>query len=79
MWSLILSDYKLVEANSLEDTQMNDKAEKKSFWSKYAGIYDGFMKKDTGSYRRMYELIRPVVAEKTCSSSPAALGLSQRT
>lgn len=75
MWSLILSDYKLVEANSLEDTQMNDKAEKKSFWSKYAGIYDGFMKKDTGSYRRMYELIRPVVTDKNVLELACGTGL----
>ena len=54
---------------------MNDKAEKKSFWSKYAGIYDGFMKKDTGSYRRMYELIRPVVADKNVLELACGTGL----
>ena len=75
MWSLILSGYRLVGANPLEDTQMNDKAEKKSFWSKYAGIYDGFMKKDTGSYRRMYELIRPVVADKNVLELACGTGL----
>ena len=31
--------------------------EKKSFWSKYAGIYESFMKKDERAYERMYTLI----------------------
>lgn len=54
---------------------MNEKAEKISFWSKYAGIYDGFMKKDADAYRRMYELIRPAVAGKNVLELACGTGL----
>ena len=36
-----------------------------NFWDKNAGRYDRFMRKDTAAYEQMYELLRPVVRQKT--------------
>lgn len=36
----------------------------KGFWDKNAGRYDRFMRKDRAAYKKMYELIRPVVKSK---------------
>ena len=41
------------------------KRENKNFWDKNAGRYDRFMRKDRAAYEEMYELIRPVVKDKT--------------
>lgn len=54
---------------------MNAEAEKISFWSEYAGIYDSFMKKDAGTYRQMYALIRPVVEDKNVLELACGTGL----
>ena len=39
--------------------------EHKNFWDRNAGLYDCFMRKDRAVYEKMYELIRPVVKDKT--------------
>ena len=39
--------------------------EHKNFWDRNAGLYDCFMRKDMAVYEKMYELIRPVVIDKT--------------
>ena len=39
--------------------------EYKNFWDRNAGRYDCFMQKDRRVYEKMYELIRPVVKDKT--------------
>ena len=39
--------------------------ERKNFWDRNAGLYDRFMRKDREAYEKMYELIRPVVKDKT--------------
>ena len=36
-----------------------------NFWDKNAGRYDRFMRKDAAAYEQMYELLRPVVRQKT--------------
>ena len=36
-----------------------------NFWDKNAGRYDRFMRKDAAAYERLYELLRPVVRQKT--------------
>ena len=36
-----------------------------NFWNKNAGRYDRFMRKDAAAYEQMYELLRPVVRQKT--------------
>lgn len=59
----------------MEDTQINDIAEKKSFWSEYAGVYDSFMKKDADAYRQMYALIRPVAEDKNVLELACGTGL----
>ena len=37
----------------------------KTFWDRNAGRYDRFMRKDAVAYERLYELLRPVVRQKT--------------
>ena len=37
----------------------------KTFWDRNAGRYDRFMRKDAAAYERLYELLRPVVRQKT--------------
>ena len=39
--------------------------EHKNFWDRNAGLYNCFMRKDRAVYEKMYELIRPVVKDKT--------------
>ena len=36
-----------------------------NFWDKNAGRYDRFMRKEAAAYEQMYELLRPVVPQKT--------------
>ena len=36
-----------------------------NFWDKNTGRYDHFMRKDAAAYERLYELLRPVVRQKT--------------
>ena len=38
---------------------------RKNFWDRNAGLYDCFMRKDRIVYEKMYELICPVVKDKT--------------
>ena len=38
---------------------------RKNFWDRNAGLYDCFMRKDRAVYEKMYELICPVVKDKT--------------
>ena len=49
--------------------------EHKNFWDRNAGLYDCFMRKDRAVYEKMYELIRPVVKEKTVLEVAAGTGL----
>ena len=49
--------------------------EHKNFWDKNAGRYDRFMRKDRAAYDEMYELIRPVVKEKTVLELATGTGL----
>ena len=39
--------------------------EHKNFWDRNADLYDCFMRKDRAAYEKIYELIRPVVKDKT--------------
>lgn len=45
------------------------------FWNKNAERYDCFMRKDAAAYERLYELIRPVVREKTVLELATGTGL----
>ena len=49
--------------------------EYKNFWDTNAGLYDCFMRKDRAVYEKMYELIRPVVKDKTVLELAAGTGL----
>ena len=49
--------------------------EHKNFWDRNAGLYDYFMRKDRAVYEKMYELIRPVVKEKTVLEVATGTGL----
>lgn len=46
-----------------------------NFWDKNAGRYDRFMRKDTAAYDRLYELLRPVVRQKTVLELATGTGL----
>ena len=48
---------------------------KKTFWDRTAKIYDRFMRKDAAAYEWMYELLRPVVRQKTVLELAAGTGL----
>ena len=50
----------------------------KNFWDRNAGLYDRFMRKDRAVYEKMYELIRPVVKDKTVLELAAGTGLIAR-
>lgn len=50
----------------------------KTFWDRNAKQYDRFMRKDEGAYRRLYELIAPVVREKTVLELATGTGLIAR-
>lgn len=49
--------------------------EHKNFWDRNAGLYDRFMRKDREVYEKMYELIRPVVKDKTVLEVATGTGL----
>ena len=49
--------------------------EHKNFWDRNAGLYDRFMRKDRAVYEKMYELIRPVVKDKTVLELATGTGL----
>ena len=49
--------------------------EHKNFWDRNAGLYDRFMRKDRAVYEKMYELIRPVVKDKTVLEVATGTGL----
>ena len=51
---------------------------RKNFWDRNAGLYDCFMRKDRAVYEKMYELIRPVVKDKTVLELAAGTGLIAR-
>lgn len=46
-----------------------------NFWDKNAGRYDHFMRKDAAAYERLYELLRPVVRQKTVLELATGTGL----
>ena len=46
-----------------------------NFWDKNAGRYDHFMRKDAAAYERLYELLRPVVRQKTVLELATDTGL----
>ena len=52
--------------------------EHKNFWDRNAGLYDCFMRKDRAVYEKMYELIRPVVKDKTVLEVATGTGLIAR-
>ena len=47
----------------------------RSFWSRYAGIYNRFMKKDQSAYLEICRLIRPVIKDKTVLELATGTGL----
>ena len=49
--------------------------EHKNFWDRNAGRYDRFMRKDRAVYEKMYELICPVVKNKTVLELATGTGL----
>ena len=49
--------------------------EHKNFWDRNAGLYDCFMRKDRAVYEKMYELIHPVVKDKTVLEVATGTGL----
>ena len=51
----------------------------KNFWDKNAGRYDRFMRKDAAAYERLYELLRPVVRQKTVLELATGTGLIAKT
>ena len=46
-----------------------------NFCDKNAGRYDRFMRKDTAAYEQLYELLRPVVQQKTVLELATGTGL----
>ena len=46
-----------------------------NFWDKNAGRYDHFMRKDAAAYEQLYELLRPVVRQKTVLELATGTGL----
>ena len=50
----------------------------KNFWDRNAGLYDCFMRKDRAAYEKIYELIRPVVKDKTVLEVATGTGLIAR-
>ena len=48
---------------------------KRNFWDRNAGRYNRFMRKDAPAYERMYELLRPVVQNKTVLELATGTGL----
>ena len=52
--------------------------EHKNFWDRNADLYDCFMRKDRAAYEKIYELIRPVVKDKTVLELAAGTGLIAR-
>ena len=52
--------------------------EHKNFWDRNAGLYDCFMRKDRAVYEKMYELICPVVKDKTVLELATGTGLIAR-
>ena len=46
-----------------------------NFWDKNTGRYDHFMRKDAAAYERLYELLRPVVRQKTVLELATGTGL----
>lgn len=50
----------------------------KTFWDRNAKQYDRFMRKDEAAYARLYELIAPVVREKTVLELATGTGLIAR-
>ena len=48
---------------------------RKNFWDRNAGLYDCFMRKDRIVYEKMYELICPVVKDKTVLELATGTGL----
>ena len=52
--------------------------EHKNFWDRNAGRYERFMRKDREVYEKMYELIRPVVKDKTVLELATGTGLIAR-
>ena len=52
--------------------------EHKNFWDRNAGRYDRFMRKDREVYEKMYELIRPVLKDKTVLELATGTGLIAR-
>ena len=48
---------------------------RKNFWDKNAGRYDRFMHKDAAAYEQLYELLRPVVRQKTVLELATGTGL----
>ena len=46
-----------------------------NFWDKNAERYDRFMRKDAAAYEQMYELLRPVVRQKTVLELATGTGL----
>ena len=51
---------------------------RKNFWDRNAGRYDRFVRKDREVYEKMYELIRPVVKDKTVLELATGTGLIAR-
>ena len=49
--------------------------EHKNFWDRNADLYDRFMQKDRAVYEKMYELICPVVKDKTVLELATGTGL----
>lgn len=47
----------------------------RNFWDKNAGRYDHFMRKDAAAYEQLYELLRPVVRQKTVLELATGTGL----
>ena len=47
----------------------------KNFWDRNARIYNRFMRKDRAAYEKMYELIRPIVKNKTVLELATGTGL----
>ena len=52
--------------------------EHKNFWDRNADLYDCFMRKDRAAYEKIYELIRPVVKDKTVLELATGTGLIAR-
>ena len=57
------------------ETEIKAKQKNNKFWDRNANLYNFFMRKDQKAYKEMYEMIRPIVKNKTVLELATGTGL----